>query len=267
MPQQRTPRTLRDVSHLFLSGGESARARVPRRSEAVIWIAAVGSSVNRAHLAAGAAAACAKLGMQVSLAEVSRNLPNIGYYFGLEPADYLGPAVDRATLGSGAWGESVRFCFSTMPSSLGRCAVDAAQQDAPHAIIVAFSCPAGRARSPFFAGLGVAAAALSDQGEGAARHPDCVIVAADGPHAVQARGLSSDVRARFPGAVVFSIAHASERGLAIDADESLVLPRELGASVARRMPPTDGSFDELVASVFQILSLRRRKAVVHAASG
>jgi hypothetical protein len=266
MPHQRSPRTLRDVSYLFLSGGKSTAAREPRRSEAVIWIAAVGSSVNRAHLAAGTAVACTKQGMHVSLMEVSRNLPNVGYYFGMEPADYLMPALDRSRLMSGVWGDGVRCCFSTKLSSFLRCSDEALQQGAPHAVVAAFSCPANAATARFFLELRVTAAALSDRKEKGECVPDCIIIAADGPNAARARGLLSDLRETFPQAVVFLVASGSDCGLTIKADESLLLPMELRYSWARRMPPEDHFFSELVTNVFQILSFRRRKAVGHAAN-
>jgi hypothetical protein len=267
MPQRRSPRTLRDVSYLFLSGGESTAARAARRSEAVIWIAAVGSSVNRAHLAAGTAVACAKEGMQVSLMEVSRSLPNVGYYFSMEPVDYLTPAIDRSRLVSGLWGDGVRCCFSAKLSSFLRYTGEALQQDASHAVVAAFSYPASAVAARFCAELRIAVAALSDRSGRGECVPDCIIIAADGPNAARARGLLSDLRAIFPHAVFFFMASGSDCGRAIDADESLLLPKELRCSWARRMPPGDHFFSELATSIFQILSLRRRRAVGHAANG
>jgi hypothetical protein len=266
MPQRRSPRTLRDVSHLFLSGSESAGTRGIPRSEAVIWIAAVGASANRAHLAAGTAAACVGQGMCASVMEVGASQPTIGYYFGMEPREYLAPAVDLSTLVSGVWEDRVRYCFSAKLSSLARYQGTALRPDMAHAIVVAFSAPPAGAFSRFVPALRVAAAAVGDHRGPGAPLPDCIIIAADRRHTVQARALLSDLRETVPHAMFLFAASGIDRARVVEADDSLHLPAALRESWARRMPPRDRFFDELVTGVFQMLSLRRRKAIGDAAN-
>ncbi len=131
MPERRSSRSLRDVSHLFLSESRPVRSEV-RHATACVWLAAADASLNRAHLATGLAATFARQRMRVSLLEVCGNLPTIGYYFGMESAEYLSPALDRTALVSGAWNGAVRYFFSASVSSFrGRLGEEPKTRGAP----------------------------------------------------------------------------------------------------------------------------------------
>jgi len=267
MPERRSPRTLRDVSHLFLSGTEPARRAAPR-STVCVWIAVVGASLNRAHCAAGVAAAFARQGMCVSLLEVCRGLPNIGYYFGMEPAAYLAPTLDRSELVSGVWNGEIRFCFSADEAAFERYHGEDLPPGAPHAIVVAFSYPPERAAARFLAGLRSATAAVSDEGTALGqRPPDAIIAAGCRESAGRARALTAGMRDAFPHAAIFLLGDGGDAGRAGDADEGLVVPADLRASWARRLPPVDQLFGELAAGLLQVVSLRRRKGSGYAANG
>jgi hypothetical protein len=265
MPQQRAPRTLRDVSHLFLSGGVSSSTRAARRSEALVWIIAVGRSVNRAHLAAGTASACVELGMCVSLIEMSRGLPNVGYYFGMEPADYLAPVVDRTALMSGTWEAGVQFYFSGVLSSLAPCLPGPTERQAPHVVLAACPCPPAGVEARFFDELSRVSTAFSDRVRGERLFPDCIIIAGGAAEASRASGLKSRLDAVSPQSVFVSLSSGPDCRGSIEAEERMTLPGDLRSTWARRTPPEHRFFGEMVASVFQILSLRRRRVVGHAA--
>ena len=112
MPSHEKPRNLQDVSHLFLSGGRS-RARRAVQAEAVLWLVSIGPGGNRAFLAAGCAAAAAAKGVHVTLIEVGRGFPNVGYYLALDPQVYAAVSVDPSHLLEGSAGPRLRYASST----------------------------------------------------------------------------------------------------------------------------------------------------------
>jgi len=267
MPERRSPRTLSDVSHLFLSGTEHG-PRATQRSTVCVWIAVVGASLNRAHCAAGVAAAFARQGMCVSLLEVCRGLPNIGYYFGMEPAAYLAPTLGRSELVSGSWNGEIRFCFSADAAAFQRYHGEDLPPGAPHAIVVAFSYPPERAAARFLEGLHHATAAVSDEGSALGqRSPDAVITAGCREDAGRARALTAGMRDAFPHAALFLLADDVNGERPGDADEVLAVPADLRGSWARRLPPVDQLFGELAAGLLQVVSRRRRRGSGHAANG
>ena len=265
MPERRSPRRLNDVAHLFLSGAGTASHGAPR-SPAGIWIAAAGASMNRAHFAAGMAAAFARQGVCVSLLELCDNLPNCGYYFGMEPPGYLGPAIDRTSLVSGTWNGAVRYCLSANLASFERYRGEALPIAAPHAIVVAFSYLHEREPGGLLAALQGAAAVLTESGERTCP-PDAIIAAGCGALARRARTLAMGMRETFPQTAIFLVTDDRRTGLASEADENFTLPRDFRLSWARRVPPVDRFFGELAAGLLQVISQRHRRGAGHAANG
>ena len=265
MPERRSPRTLRDVSHLFLSNGDSAHHE-PRRGSASIWLAVAGASMNRAYLAAGTAAAFARQGMCVSILELCGGLPNVGYYFGMEPAGYLVPAIDRMELVSGTWNEAVRYCISANLASFERYRGEAPSPGAPHVLLAAFPCPSERDAARLIAALPGAASVLDDDGLRTGRAPDAIILAGCGEGAGRVRAFSAEVRDALPNAAIVLVTDDPGAGRGSEADESLAVPGDLRSSWARRMPPADQFFGELAAGLLLVVSQRRRKAMHHAAN-
>jgi hypothetical protein len=267
MAERRSPRKLRDVSHLFLSRGGTAAHGEPRRVSVTIWLAVAGASTNRAHLAAGLATALSRQGMCVSLLEACAGLPNIGYYFGMEPAAYLAPAIDRAGLESGTWNGSIRFCFSANLRSFARYQGNALPPGVPHAIVAAFSHPREREAARYLAALAGAATALAGEGERSGGAPDAIIAAGSGASAEQAQALTAGMRDAFPEAAVFLAADDPGAVRSSAADGMFVLPGDLRCSWARRVPPADRFFDELAAGLLQVVGQRRKREGGHAANG
>ena len=266
MPQSKSPRKLGDISHLFLSTRDSESPLKGRRAEAVIWLAALGRSVNRAHLAAGLAAAVSRQGIFVSLLEVFRGLPNIGYYFGMEPADYLAPSLERMKVLGGSWNDSIRYCFSADPRPLGRWRPDAAPPTLSHALMTAFSYPGGVRGEALLCELRGVIAQFAESGRAGAAAPDALILAGGGPRALADEGLVARLRELFPEVLIFRAWQGSGASLG-GADERIELPASLASSWARRMPPADPFFNDLASNLFQVLSQRRRRAVRDAATG
>ena len=265
MTERRSPRTLRDVSHLFLSSGASAHCE-PRRGSASIWLAVAGASMNRAHLAAGTAMAFAREGMCVSILELSGSLPNVGYYFGMEPAGYLAPAIDRTALVSGTWNEAVRYCFSEDLASFERYRGEALPPGAPHALLAAFPCPRERDAARFLEALSGTMSVLDDDGLRAGRAPDAIVAAGCGENAGRARAFLAGVRDAFPSAAGVFVTDDPGAGRGSEAEERLTVPGELRSSWGRRMPPAEAFFGELAAGLLLVVSQRRRKAMHHAAN-
>jgi hypothetical protein len=264
MPQSKSPRKLGDISHLFLSKSVSEPRPDRHRPEAVVWLSAFGRSVNRAHLAAGLAAAVSRQGIFVSLLEVCRGLPTIGYYFGMEPIDYLAPSLERTRLLGGLWNGVVRFCFSADPRSFGRWQPDAAPPVLPHALLAAFSYPEGSRGETLLSELRSAVVPFVESaGAGA---PDALILAGAGPRAVGDERLVGLMRTLFPETLIVRAWRGP--GASLDnIDERIELPAGLESSWARRVPPVDPFFDDCASNLFQILSQRRRRAVHDAAIG
>jgi hypothetical protein len=262
MPERRSSRSLRDVSHLFLSQSRPARSEAPRAT-ACVWLAMADASPNRAHLAAGLSAAFARQGPRVSLLEVCGNLPTIGYYFGMESAEYLSPALDRAALVSGAWNGTVRYCFSASLSSFRGYLGKEPDLPAPHVIVVAFPYPSRPGEAPFLASLRSVSGVLAAEAAPGGCPPDAIVVAGGAEGAKRIGECAAGMRAAFPGAAGFFAANVSAR--AAGAFERISLPDDLRRSWARRVPPVDPWFDDLAAGLLQVVSQRRRGTVSCAA--
>ncbi len=264
MLERRSSRSLRDVSHLFLSQSRPMRSETPRGT-ACVWLAAADASPNRAHCAAGVAAAFARQGMRVSLLEVCGNLPTIGYYFGMESDEYLSPALDRAALVSGEWNGTVRYCFSASLSSFRRYREKEPDCEAPHAIVVAFPYPRRSSASSFLSALRDASAVLAGDGRPEGCSPDAIVVAGGAACAERIGACAAGMRDAFPRAAGFFAANVSVREAG--EFERLALPDDMRRSWARRMPPVDPWFDDLAAGLLQVVSLRRRGRAGCAAKG
>jgi len=265
MPQSKSPRKLGDISHLYLSTGASERRPERPRAEAVIWLACAGGSINRAHLASGTAAALARQGIFVTLLEVCRGLPSIGYYFGLEPTDYLAPALERRRAAGGLWNDAVRFSTSADPRSLGGWRQAEVPATLPHVMMVAFSLDGGARDETFLSALPGQTAHLGGPGKRDALRPDAVILAGETAESLAAARLPGRVRELFPEALLYEILHRIERSSDGSA-EALEIPRSLVASWPKRVPPSEPFFGDLVSNLLQRLSQRRRNILNDAAS-
>jgi len=236
-----------------------------RRGTACVWLAVADASLNRAHCAAGLAAAFARQGMSVSLLEVCGNLPTIGYYFGMERAEYLSPALDRAALVSGSWNGAVRYCFSASISSFRRYVRKEPDRAAPHAIIVAFPYPRRPRAAPFLSALRDASAVLAGDAAPEGYPPDAIIAAGGAEGAAGIGTCVAGMREAFPRAAGFFVADRSVREAG--AFERIACAGDMRRSWARRTPPAEPWFDDLAAGLLQVVSLRRRGVASLAAKG
>ena len=223
-----------------------------------MWIVAAGRSANRAHLAAGVAAAFVRQGFAVSLCEIARNLPNVGYYFGLEPADYLATALDRRSLVTGTWNGSARFASSQTAASLERYDGAALQQGPPHAVIAAATSAArdvARVDASLESSLRVFSAREGAEGT----RPDAILVASPADGWTQAGELAEALRARHPESLLLFLGRAAAARPGC-ADASFVFPSDLAPSLPRRSPPEAPLFSELVSYLVQHVGSRRRRS-------
>lgn len=257
------PRSLKDVSHLFLSSVAPPTRPERPPAEAVVLLVAAGRSAGRARLAAGTAAAFARHGTRVSVCELAGDLPNVGYYFGLEPADYLAPALDRPALVAGAWNGSVRFASSRDPRSLLRSDGGPPPEDGSHVVVAA--CTALDGLEPARA-VSAAIGAFAAEAPGAPRPPDAIVIADTGEESADAGALVREARGRWPEAIVFLLARGA-RGDAGGADERFAAPADFEEAAPRRSPPADAVFDDLASLVLQRLGSRRRRREHRPAGG
>jgi hypothetical protein len=164
MPPRRTPKRLRDVSHLFLSKSGSFKFTEERSVEAVVWLAVTGRSLNRAYLASGIGTAFARLGMKVTLLELGEGLPNIGYYFTREPAEYLGATLDGRAVIYGVSESLISYAYAVQPEAFGHIQDTVSFPGYPHLIVVAFLCSDGACNGEWFKRLNGCSSRFSGQG-------------------------------------------------------------------------------------------------------
>lgn len=254
MPTREKPRNLQDVSHLFLSREKRTVSR-GGTVEAVLWLVPLGAGSNRAFMASGCAAAAAAKGIRVTLLEIGRGLPNIGYYFSLDPTKYATASVDPSRLVTGSAGSCLQFVSCTRTESLDRYDPQHSTDDLPHLFIIAFEGETeyriiediGRRWMPDHGGL-----------------PDAVC-AFGGPGApIERRALFDSVRKRHRDAFLLDLVNGSAAGKSGEADETLSVPERLVSSWCKRFVPEDPFFDDIVSNVLQVLSHRRRRAEGHA---
>ncbi len=258
MPERRSSRSLRDVSHLFLSQSRPARS-AGGAGTVRVWIAAADASPARAHLAAGLAAALARDGMRVSLVEVCGCLPAVGYYFGMDGAEYLLPVLDRDALVSGSWNGAVEYRFSAGVAPLRGCRFDDPAPGTPRAIVAAFQYPRGAVAAPFFAALREISTGISGGGAPDSGSPDAIVLAGGADSAPILKACMAALEREHPRAACFLASNASARGA--EAFERLSLPDDVRRSWPRRTPPAGPWFDELAGRMLQVVSMRRRGAV------
>ncbi len=252
MPTRRKPRNLQDVSHLFLSRGKEG---VPRSGavEAVLWLISIGEGSNRAFMASGCAAAAAAKDVHVTLLEIGGGLPNIGYYFALDPAEYAAASVDPSRLVTGDHGSNLRYVSSVRAEAVEPHGPEPVLHLSPRLLLMAFD-------------EGFDHRIMEDIGgrwmpEHGGR-PDAVCVFGDPSARVEGGTLLADVRKHQRGALILDLTTGAGSG---EADERLSVPERLVSSWRKRALPDDPYFDDVVSTVLQVLSHRRRRTEDHAA--
>ncbi|MCK4237027.1 MAG: hypothetical protein KAX38_07890, partial [Candidatus Krumholzibacteria bacterium] len=216
-------------------------------------------------IASGVGAAFAGQGLNVTLLEVGRGLPNIGYYFGLDPADYLAPTLDESRLLMGASGSSIRYAYAIDPGTLVTGQNGPFAPRYPHVIVAAFSYQNDIHDEEFFRQLGLCSACCSgikDKDEH--RHPDGVVIFGDEGSKDRRKRIMDLSRHLNPGAIIFFIGSTLSGELENGVDESMLPPGDLYRSCGKRRPPSDAFYSDLVCGFLQVLSYRRRRVAADA---
>jgi hypothetical protein len=255
MPTREKPRNLQDVSHLFLSRGKSAERR-GAAVEAVLWLISLGAGNNRAFISAGCAAAAAGKGVHVTLLEIGGGLPNIGYYFSLDPREYAVVSVDPSRLVTGKAGDYLQYVSCAATGPLERYEPPSCIVDAPRLLLVAFE-------------YGIENRIVEDIGSrwmpDHGGRPDALCTFGAPGGRIERRTLLDGVRELHREAFLLDLAGDSAAERNGVADETLTVPERLVSSWFKKLPPEDPFFDDIVSTVLQVLSHRRRRMEDHAA--
>ena len=266
MPGEDTAKRFDEVSHLFLSSRESQGTPSRPAAEVTLWLAVHGQSYNRALVAAGVAGAFSRLGVRCTLLEIGEGLPNAGYYFALEPGDYLAPTLDGSRAVAGRIDSHIRFVYARDAGGLKPFDTEEAGSDAPHVIVMAFRHSLEERNPISLSGVAAAAGRFSrDKAGNGWRAPDGVVVFVDARTAARNRGIDACFRIPYPEAVVFVAERKGAADTGGDVKETVLYPRELLREWGRRSPPADPFFTDLATRYLQVLSHRRRKGERHAA--
>jgi hypothetical protein len=236
-----------------------------------VHLASIGPAFCRAFLASGAAAALAREGdSRVTILETGPSLPNVGYYFALEPAEYLSLSLGRGGSINGLRGDSLRFACAASPGGLSLAGARFQASARSHVIVNAFDSEALRAGGSMPPELIEAWRAGSLHGAGAAAH--ALVLFCDASGAVTAEDLPASFRRCFPGGTVFlPVGAGAFPGLAGGAGPSGVeyfeLPAERLPGLARRAAPRDPFFQGLASRILRILGSMSRRGRADAVAG
>lgn len=279
----RRPKKLQDISHLFLSTAASTPPGAG--AGALVLLACHEDGPWRAFVAAGLARALEAAGMDVTLLEAGRSLPNAGYYFGLEPSVYLHPVLEPGAYVSARVGTGLHFFWAPHPARLPAQPPAAAMTGRPPIVLYGFDRSAGGADGSIpppacelaagagnGPGDGPDLAETGGNGGGKTRRPWPRALVSAGPD--HESGYLGAVRRRFserfPGAPVLTLAGDAEGGACGSAGGAAGEgaggqahgggsgnpERLLGAGVARRAPPPAHVFCGLANELLQQLALR-----------
>ena len=263
MPTGESPRRLRDVSHLFLSENTSeAPNPAEKQTETSVWLAVeTGHSLVRAFLASGFGASLARLGLHVTLLETGDGLPNLGYYFALEPSRHLAASLDRTAVISGLYEPLLRFASAPDATELARFRHKAPFGGYPHVIVTAFSYSGGPPDKGYLTILKACAGRFSGKGPAAELSPEAIVLFYGGDNAAE---TADSFRSLYPESVLFSagLAGGVEK---VETDEQIVLPSGYDAGRRKRAASDGAFFDDLASSLLQAVSHRRKRKIRNAA--
>lgn len=265
MPGGHEVKRLEEISHLFLSSRKS-NAGVPGDSiEAVLWLVVATPECKRAFIAAGVAEAISTLGIRCTLLEIGTGLPNVGYYFALEPVDYLAPTLDRSRVVTGLSDTRIRFASAAQPDLLEPFREKETASNAPHVITAAFRCPRGDGVAPFLSTVAAASGRFSAQGRTVDGQPDGIVVFVDSCAAGEGHDTVASLRASCPDAALFVAARAPLERTPDGASADVPLPSDLHHEWGKRTPPKNPFFADIVTQYLQVVSNRRKKGKNRAA--
>ena len=197
--------------------------------------------------------------------EIGRGLPNAGYYFALEPRDYLAPTLDESQVVIGQVDSRLRFLYAIDPASLEPFHPGKAVSDAPHVIVIAFMYPPDERMSPSLSAVEAVADrfAMLEAG-GGGRKPDGIVVFTDSCTGACARAVNDSFRLPYPEAVLFVAERSPAEKAREEFAETVAYPCELLRIWGRRSPPAHPFFTDLATRYLQVLSHRRKRGVKRA---
>ncbi len=269
MSRGKTPSQLGDISHLFLSGTRVQSEPEKDMVEAVVHLAVIDPSFCRAFFAAGTATALACGGTRVTILETGLSLPNVGYYFALEPREYLALSSGPVKSIAGAKGDSIRFCCAGIPGDLAISGARFPDAAGGHVIVNVFDSAAINAGGAVSVGVLDAWRAGSLYGMPGAEGLHAFVLFCDATPSGKARELTGSFRRYAPLGTVFLPAAAQAgtelaHGCGDSGIEYFEPPAVCPSGLCRRVPPEDRFFQGLASRVLQILGSRRRKGLADA---
>lgn len=234
-------------------------------------LAVWGEDYCRAYLATGLAAAFAAQRVKVTLLEIGKSLPNIGYYFALAPSGYLGPVVDGRMALGGNIGRSIQYQSVGSFRKL-KVPVDPFPPPRdPHLILNVFdayslsedgSIPPGLAGQPdrFLRGKNVDPPA-----------PRGLILFAGERAGTRGAKLVHSFLAFHPESPVFIALRGAAGGarpgeggeFAAYQGERVTVPENLQQDLSRRMPPEGVFFTDLASRFLRVLGSMKKRKIFH----
>jgi hypothetical protein len=214
-------------------------------------------------MASGAATAFASEGMNVTLLEIGEGLPNIGYYFALDPGVYTAPTLDDSVVLSGAYGESMRYIYAARPDAMREWGAFSGEPAFPHMAISAFHLNRSTEPRSFLRTMQRCTARVTIR-DSAVNEPDVTVLFDDEGMSppVDFLGLLDEIN---PGMIRFLAVRSGREAPSCNVDEYIRVPADIHASLARRNPPSGVFFSDLASSVLQKLSYRRKRMIQDAA--
>ncbi len=258
MPSRKAPKRLADVSHLFLSEREHTNGYPQNKTEAGVWLAVSGRHPARAFLAAGVAGGFAGQGMGVTLLDVCRSLPNIGYYYGLDPSRYLSVTLDDGAVVEGQAGPLLRYCFSPSPHSLANHDPGSPCPGFPHIIISAFIYDDPVPDSKPFRMIEECSVHYRVNGGGRSPSPDVIVIMEPGSGRGSLQRKMMRIRDRYPDVFIYLAASAPACPPGDTACGIMPAPASILRGLGQRRPPSDPFFTDLAQTLLQVLSSARR---------
>jgi len=270
MPTHSSFDSLQKVTRLYLSGKRESVSRngSPKCTEAVVWLASGDRKFNRAFVSTGLAESFSGIGLNVTLIEASSSLPNIGYYFSLEPEDYLLGTIEGTHFFVGNWSGKLQYAFGTDISGCFRCIDRFVPQEFPHLVLLSFPIPSdGNTRGLIFELRRVGRALLRGDKEDTLGIPDLIFVACEHEEDETAAEFIETVRTTFQKPLINRAVLSPNAEELITSDRSIHLPPGLFYGSYRRVPPRSREFDEMATSMLEFISTRRKRAKHERAGG
>lgn len=262
MPRRETPKRLRDVSHLFLSGKDDDSRKAEGSPEILIMVPVLEAGLCRAFIASGIASALSSPGISVTLLESGTSLPNAGYYFALSPEEYLEPALhpDRRLRVEVSGG--LRYSYSTQPCRQGGFERDFPVPAAAHVIVSVFDRSSLTPGSGAVKIRGYALDNFSLRAGGRRELSEAVVIFCGDEDEEDAHEIISSIRGVFASPQAIIASSAEEKSFTwTDQVEKPVMMRLHGdfqKDAARRTPPGSPFFGGLAANLMQTISLKLR---------